>query len=375
MRRTGLVAHERYFWHDPGPSAGGRRPNGVWLQVDQPADHPDTKRRLLGLLEASGYADRLTRIAPRAATVEEVERFHTRAYIRKVQELSADGFGTVGRSAYVGSGSYEIALLAVGGAIAATDAVLDGNVDNAYALVRPAGHHAEQNQGMGFCLFSNVALAALHAYEARGIRRIAIVDWDVHHGNGTQQAFYENPDVLTISVHQDGRFPLETGKLDERGDGPGFGTNINVPLPPGSGHGAYEAVFEQIVTPAIDRFSPDLIFVSCGLDAGGFDSMAHMMCHTGTFAMMARHVVSAAERHCDRRLVVVHEGGYSTYHVPFCGLAVIEELHGVSAGVTDPYQGLAALPYQGLQAHQALVIDAAAAFVADIAGPGPASSY
>ena len=280
--------------------------------------------------------------------------------------MSAAGYGEVGRSAYIGAGTYEIALLAAGGAMEAVDAVLSGTVDNCYALLRPAGHHAEADSGMGFCIFNNAALAAIHARTDCGIKRIAIIDWDVHHGNGTQVAFYDDPHTLTISIHQDGRFPLHTGKLDERGEGAGFGCNINVPLPPGCGHGAYVATFEQVVAPALDAFEPDLIIVSSGYDAGGFDSMAHMMAHSDTFRMMAETVTAAADRHCGGRLVVLHEGGYSTYHVPFCGLAVIETMVGEPSGVTDPYISLANLPYQDLQPHQAAIIDAAASLLADV---------
>lgn len=282
--------------------------------------------------------------------------------------MSAAGFGEVGRSAYIGAGTYEIALLAAGGAIEAVNAVLDGTVDNCYALLRPAGHHAEPDCGLGFCIFNNAVLAAMHARAERSMSRIAILDWDVHHGNGTQTAFYSDPNTLTISIHQDGRFPLRTGKLGERGDGEGFGCNINVPLPPGCGHGAYTAAFEQVVSPALDAFKPDLIIVASGYDAGGFDSMAHMMAHSDTFRMMASSVIAAADRHTSGRLVVLHEGGYSTYHVPFCGLAVIETMVGTSSGVSDPYISIANLPYQELQPHQATIIAAAAGFIADIPG-------
>jgi acetoin utilization deacetylase AcuC-like enzyme len=366
MRRTGLVASERYFWHDPGPSSGGRRPDGITLQIAEAADHPDTKRRLLGLLEASGYVDNLIRVRPRMATRMEIGRFHTARYMAEIEAMSAAGYGEVGRSAYVGAGTFEIACLAVGGAIEAVDAVLNGTVDNCYALLRPAGHHAVADSGMGFCIFNNAALGAMHARAERGIGRIAIVDWDVHHGNGTQDAFYDDPNTLTISIHQDGRFPLRTGKLDERGSGSGVGANINIPLPPGCGHGAYAAVFSDVVMPALEKFQPDLIIVSSGYDAGGFDSMAHMMAHSDTFRLMAAGVVDAATRLCAGRLVVLHEGGYSTYHVPFCGLAVIETMVGHPSGVADPYISLAHLPYQDLQPHQATIIDAAAQFVADL---------
>jgi acetoin utilization deacetylase AcuC-like enzyme len=366
MRRTGLVTHERYFWHDVGPSAGGRRPNGETLQVAEPADLAETKRRLLGLLDATGYSDHLTRLAPRTATVDEVLRFHTQRYLDELRTKSTDGFGEVGKSAYVGAGTYDIAMLAAGGALTATEAVCHGRVDNAYALIRPAGHHAEPDRGLGFCLLNNGVLAAMHARATLGIGRVVILDWDVHHGNGTQLAFTDNPEVLTLSIHQDGRFPSWTGKLDERGEGPGFGSNINVPLPPGSGHGAFMATMERVIVPALDRFRPELIIVSSGYDAGGFDSMAHMMAHSGTFRSMAADVVAAAARHAHGRLVVLHEGGYSTYHVPFCGLAVIEEMTGIPSDVADPFITLADLPYQDLQPHQAHVIDQAAAFVGDI---------
>jgi acetoin utilization deacetylase AcuC-like enzyme len=175
--------------------------------------------------------------------------------------------------------------------------------------------------------------------------------------------------VLTISIHQDGRFPTDTGGLDERGDGAGFGANLNIPLMPGCGHGAYVAAFDEVVVPALERFEPDLLIVASGYDAGGFDSMAHMMCHSGTFGALASMMVDVADRHCDGRLVVLHEGGYSPFHVPFCGLAVIEQMVGEPSGVADPYATLAILPYQDLQPHQAELIALAAALVADVPAP------
>ena len=368
MRRTGLVTHERYFWHDPGPSAGGRRPDGTVLQIGEPADHPDTKRRLLGLLEATGYADHLVRIAPVAASVDDVAAFHTRDYIAEVERLSAVGFGEVGRSAYIGSGTYEIALLAAGGAITAVEAVLDGRVDNAYALIRPAGHHAEAGRGLGFCMFNNAVVAALSARRTHDVGRVAILDWDVHHGNGTELAFAEDPDTLTISIHQDGRFPSWSGGLDARGTGAGFGTNLNIPLPPGSGHGAYRAAMDRVVVPALRRFRPELLIVSSGFDAGAFDAMANMILHAGTFSTMAADVVGLVEDGDVGHLVVLHEGGYSPFHVPFCGLAVIEQLTGIPSGIADPFASIADLPYQGLQVHQDAVISAAASMVAEVPG-------
>jgi acetoin utilization deacetylase AcuC-like enzyme len=363
---TGIVLHEHYYWHDPGSAAGGRRPNGATLEVAGHAESPETKRRFHGLLAATGYLDHLTQIKPRHADLSEVLRFHTADYVNTVRAMSIAGFGDAGKEAFVGFGSYEIALLSVGGAIEAVDAVLAGRVRNAYALIRPPGHHAEADRGMGFCLFNNVALAAMHARSERNVSRIAIVDWDVHHGNGTQAAFYDNPDVLTISVHQDGRYPLQTGKLNERGEGAGVGANINIPLPPGSGHGAYIATLEQVIVPALDQFKPELVLVASGFDAGGYDTMANMICHSDTFRQMAMAVQAAADRHGGGRLVATHEGGYSPFHVPFCGLAALEGFTGIPSGVEDPYASLSRLPYQELQAHQAAVIDQAAAFVTEI---------
>jgi acetoin utilization deacetylase AcuC-like enzyme len=364
VRATGIVTHERYYWHDNGSAAGTRRSDGVVLQPGEHVESPESKRRLHSLLAATGYLDRLVPIAPRPATLVELLRFHTEQYVESV--AAAEGWAALGPSAFLGPGSYDIARLSAGGVIAATDAVLAGDVTNAYALVRPPGHHAEAERAMGFCIFANVALAALHATAVHGVDRIAIVDWDVHHGNGTQAAFYTNPDVLTISIHQDGRFPRWTGRLDERGEGSGRGANINVPLPPGSGHGAYIDVFERVVRPALERFRPEMIFVACGYDAGAYDPMAHMMAHTGTYRAMADALVDIAAEFAHDRLVVAHEGGYSSFHVPFCGLAVFESLTGQPSGVADPFSEVARLPYQDLQPHQAAVIDVAAAFVNEV---------
>ena len=366
-RRTGLVTHERYYWHDNGPAAGTARPDGWAIEPGSHVESPESKRRLHTLLAATGYIDRLTAIAPRPATRDEVLRFHTPGHVDVV--ASAAPWTSIGRQAVVGPGSYEIALLAAGGVIAATDAVLAGDVTNAYALVRPPGHHAERDRAMGFCLFGNIAIAALHARAIRGVRRIAVVDWDVHHGNGTQAAFYADPEALTISVHQDGRFPRDTGSLSEQRRGAPFGTNINVPLPPGSGHGAFLDVFERVVVPALQRFRPELVFVASGYDAGAYDPMAHMMAHAGTYRAMAEAVVGVADDLADGRLVVVHEGGYSAFHVPFCGLAVLEAMSGDTSGIDDPFASVAGLPYQGLQPHQAAIIDVAAAYVDELDSP------
>ncbi len=356
---TGLVAHERYFWHDTGNHAGLMPPRGM-LQPYRHYEHGETKRRLLNLLRVSGLAEQLVAIEPRPATVAEVERLHTPRYIEHVRTLS-DGFGgDAGEpTTRVPPGGFETALLAVGGAIAAVDAVLDGRVTNAYALVRPPGHHALADQGMGFCIFGNTALAALHARHARGLARVAILDWDVHHGNGTQAAFWDDPTVLAISLHQDDCFPGGSGGVAERGGAGALGSTINVPLPPGSGGDAYRLAFDTIVEPAIRAFQPDLILVASGLDASMYDPLARMCLFAGDYRDLARRVRLLAEDVCGGRLVAIHEGGYSAEYVPFCGHAIIEELAGLEPMIDDPFAlGRVSSPIV-LQPHQVAAVEAA----------------
>jgi acetoin utilization deacetylase AcuC-like enzyme len=315
------------------------------------------------LVERSGLLARLTPVAPRPATRDEVLRVHTAQYLDSLIARSAAGGGDAGDGETpFGSDSAEIAMLAAGGTIAAVEAVHAGTVANAYALVRPPGHHSGPDYGMGFCLINNVAIAARHAQDALGARRVAIVDWDVHHGNGTQAIFWEDPDVLFISLHQDNCFPADSGTVAQRGSGAGLGMTINVPLPGASGAGAYMAAIERVVVPALARHRPELILASNGLDAGGMDPLARQSVTSDTYRDMAAAMRTAAEDLCGGRLVIVHEGGYDPASSPFCGLAVVEGLAGVRTEVSDPYlPGLARLPEQDLLAHHAAAVDAAVA--------------
>jgi acetoin utilization deacetylase AcuC-like enzyme len=360
---TGLVWHERYMWHDAGRWPGIVPPGGL-MQPHETVEHPDAKRRLYNLIEVSGLAASLTRVDPQPASDDDLARFHDRGYLDRLRELSAGFGGDAGEVAPFGPGSYEIARLAVGGIIQAVDAVLAGRLANAYALVRPPGHHAEPGRGRGFCLLGNIAIAVKHAQAVRGVGRVAIVDWDVHHGNGTQGAFYGDPSVLTISLHQDRLYPLESGAVDENGDGKGRGLNINVPLPPGCGDGAYRAAIERVVLPALCRARPELIVVGCGFDASFLDPMGRMLCHSGTYREMTRMLMIAARDLCGGRLVLCHEGGYSPAYTPACGLAVIEELAGARTAYED-FAGTwaAAIGGQELAAHQEAAIAAAVPLV------------
>lgn len=366
--RTGFVWHELYAWHDTGHAVISQPPD-LWYQPEEHVESPESKRRLRNLLDVAGVLGGLVSIAPRPATEDELARFHDRGYIARIKEMSAGRGGDAGIRATFGNSGFEIACLSAGGVIAAVDAVLDGRADNAYALVRPPGHHAERAVGMGFCIFNNLVVAALHARHARGVGRIAIVDWDVHHGNGTQKAFWDDPDTLFISLHQAGLFPPGSGWTTERGSDAAPGTTINLPLPPGSGKGAYLAAFDRVVLPAIERFRPELIFVSSGFDSAGYDPLGRMILSGLSYRAMTRRLLEIAGRLGHGRVVMAHEGGYSTSHVPFCGLHVIEEMSGLSSDVPDRFEArLDDLPYQDLQPHQEAVVAAVEPFVADVPG-------
>jgi len=357
---TGWVWHERYAWHDARGLMDSAPPEALF--EPQPSlESGDTKRRMRNLVDASGLLAALTEVAARPADDVTLRMIHDPAYIEEIRAASAAVGGDAGHWTPYGRGTYAIAALAAGGCIAAVDAVLDGLVANAYALVRPPGHHAGPAGGCGYCVFSNVALAALHLRRDRGLDRIAIVDWDVHHGNGTQATFWEDPDVLAISLHQDSLFPVGSGRRDEVGAGAGEGATINVPLPAGAGRAAYLDAFDRVVRPALDRFAPDFVLVASGLDASMCDPLGRMNLTSECFGLLTDRILAAAGELCDGRLVLCHEGGYSSAYVAYCGLAIVERLAGVTTGVVDPWldddRTVAALP---LRADEAAAVDAAA---------------
>ena len=309
----------------------------IALKHVEPISHvesPDSKRRIHSLVQVSGLGRQLDIIDPFPAGEEALLRFHTLEYLEKLRSMSNREGGDAGECTPFSPGAYEIALLSCGGVIAAAENVVRGVVKNAYALVRPPGHHAERDRGRGFCMLSNVAVATMHIMAEYKLDRVAIIDWDVHHGNGTQQAFWESRNVLFVSVHQDRQYPLDTGMASETGEGVGKGSTLNIPLPPGCGHGAYLYAMEMACK-AAEAHNPELIIVSCGFDAAWTDPLGAMMCHSGTFREMTRMVRSVAERKCSGKLLMVHEGGYSSLYAPFCGLAVMEELTGIKTEVSS----------------------------------------
>ncbi len=365
---TGFLWDERYMWHDARTFAEVLPPELLFEPEPSP-ESPATKRRFKNLVDASGMAAHLHWLAPRPATEAEILRLHTAAYVARIRAESAGTGGEAGEWTPFGRGSYEVALLAAGGAITAVDAVLDGAVDNVYALVRPPGHHAEPDRGRGYCIFGNTAVAALHARQARAIARVAIVDWDVHHGNGTETAFEGDPTVLAISLHQQNHYPAGRGETVDNGLGAGAGATLNIPLPAGGGRSAYTAAFDRVVLPALARFRPELIIVASGLDASAMDPSARMNLTPPCYGVLTRMLMDAADRMCEGRLVFVHEGGYSSMLVPYCGLAVLEELTGHRTGVPLDQLVDGAPQTIPLHDHERANIDAAAALVERVPSP------
>jgi acetoin utilization deacetylase AcuC-like enzyme len=246
-------------------------------------------------------------------------------------------WGEIDEDTVLSSGSFEAALYAAGGSINAVSAVMKGEVRNAYALLRPPGHHATKDHAMGFCIFNNTVIAAHHARNAFGLERIMIVDWDVHHGNGTQDAFYADPGVLFVSLHQENWYPKHAGELEQVGIGTGAGYTVNIPLPAGTGDRGYRAAFEQLVVPIGLQYQPQLLIITAGQDANWLDPLAQMMVTMGGFRQISTMMVNLAEEVCDGRLVMLQAGGYSTAYVPYCTVAAVEPLLGVDSGLLELY--------------------------------------
>ncbi len=287
-----LVTHDACLAHDTGP----------W--------HPECPDRLRSVLRALAAPpfDRLRRITAPAASVEQLVRVHPDRQIAAILDLAPSPGETIALDpdTIVSAGSREAALRAAGGACAGVDAVMGGEVRRAFIAVRPPGHHAERERAMGFCLFSNAAIAARHAQARWGAGRVAVVDFDVHHGNGTQDICAPDPSLFYASSHQFPCYP-GTGRAGERGVA---GNVVNVPLPPGAGSDAFRAAWSETILPALDRFAPALLIVSAGFDAHLADPLAQLRLQTGDFAWITEALLRVAARHCQGQVVSVLEGGY-----------------------------------------------------------------
>ncbi len=321
-RRTGLVFDERCFGHRNPPSGP------PWLAVP-PFERPERLAATFRALEGSGILRHLERMPARSAPRAALELVHDASHVERVL-LEPRTMTRLDHEAWIGPGSGTAALLAVGGMLEAVASVVAGEVDNAFVLARPPGHHAEAARSMGFCLFNATAVAARWAQLARGAARVAILDWDVHHGNGTEAIFRDDASVLTLSLHQDGLYPADTGQVGTPGE-----AIVNVPLPPGTGDAGYELAFERVVEPAIRAFAPDLLLIGAGQDAAASDPLGRMAVTVPGFRDWAERAVALAQECCGGRLVAFLEGGYSLRHLPAANLAILEAL----AGLPPSFEG------------------------------------
>lgn len=296
--KLGWIYDRRFLQHDTGPT------------------HPEGPQRLESILAALHQADLLHRLEPLefgAASPEVLALVHDPAYVHLVRLACDEGFTFIGsEDTRICRWSYDVAALAAGGVLAACHAVSEGRVLRAFCAVRPPGHHAESDRAQGFCLFNNVALAAEYFLRSRHVQRVAIVDLDVHHGNGTQRIFESRADVLYISLHErPGSLPFPgTGEADEIGAGEGMGYTLNIPLAPGSGESEYRAAFETRVIPTLAGYRPQILLISAGFDALAWDRVSQISLPPRAFAWMTQQLVRAAESSAEGRIVSVLEGGY-----------------------------------------------------------------
>ncbi len=300
--------------------------------------HVENNRRTgktMALLEKRGLLDAMHPLPVEPIDLPALHRIHTPDYVQHIRRLAAAGGGMLDFETYATATSYDVALMAAGAAIAVTRAVVSGRARNGISIMRPPGHHALPAQAMGFCIFANAALAAKAAQAEMGLERILIIDWDVHHGNGTEAIFYEDPTVAFISYHQ---YPLwpGTGALEDIGRGLGTGYTMNIPMPMGAGDTAYLRAFDLLVVPFARRFQPQLILVSSGYDAHWQDPLAQMALTLNGYAQLARRARLLAEELCQGRLVVLLEGGYHLTAVSYGVLNTVRALMGQEDAVEDP---------------------------------------
>src|SRR5262245_34716833 len=311
MLRTGIVVDARYQNHYTG------------------RNHPERPARIGTLLSlVEGYQrPGIKRFEPRPATREEIALVHDPAHIGRVAATAEQNYFAFDADTPVSSQSYTTALLATGGLLTLLEATMTREVDNGFALVRPPGHHAERNRPMGFCLFNSAAIGAQYLRERFGLTRVLVMDWDVHHGNGTQHSFYDDPGVLYVSTHQYPYYP-GTGALGEVGQGQGEGYTLNLPLSAGCGDAEYQEVFEFVIDPICRQFNPEFVLISAGFDAHVRDPLGGMEVTEAGFGTMARILLRVAQENAQGRCVALLEGGYDLEGLQKSVLRVIDEMGG-----------------------------------------------
>ncbi len=309
-KKTGVVQDKRYLQH----SAGSYHP-----------ESPERLAAVYNLVNNPSMAPKFTQIAPREATHKEIELIHSSSYVEYIASTDGQDSVSLDPDTATSPESYQIAKLAVGGLCNAIDAVMDKKVDNAFALVRPPGHHAERDGAAGFCIFNNVAIGAMHAITNYNLKKILIVDWDLHHGNGTQHSFYEDPRILYFSTHQYPYYP-GTGSLQEVGRGKGEGYTINVPLSVGAGDASFVKIFRKVLQPVALEFKPELVLLSAGFDTYYQDPLGGMRVTPDGFAALTRILMDIAEDTCNGKFVAVLEGGYHIAGLTDSVKAVLEEM-------------------------------------------------
>jgi acetoin utilization deacetylase AcuC-like enzyme len=307
--RTGIVKDARFANHhmEPGHVESPERIVALNRMVDEEVRFP------------------FLAVTPRAATEEEIALIHDPSYVRLIKSTAGRERVALDPDTSTSALTWETALLAAGGCLAATDLILEGKARNGMALVRPPGHHAESNAARGFCIFNNIAIAAEHLIRERGLKRVLIADWDLHHGNGTQHAFYDRADVLFFSTHQYPFYP-GSGHWSETGEGPGEGFTFNVPLEPGKTDADYAFIFKRLLGPAAKRFEPEFILVSAGFDIYGGDPLGGMDVSPEGFGALAAILTGLADELCGGRILIVLEGGYNLLGLREGGKAVLEQL-------------------------------------------------
>jgi acetoin utilization deacetylase AcuC-like enzyme len=322
MTKTAIVYTPKYLNHNPGPS------------------HPESPKRLKVMMEALSSrniidGERCKIFEPYPAHIDDVELIHHPDYIRLVNRVCSSGGGLLDLGdTEVSPESFEVALYAVGGGLKAVDLILAKKVENAFAFVRPPGHHAGPYTASGFCIFNNIAIAAMYLLRRVKLDRVLILDVDAHHGNGTQEVFYDTDQVLFISLHQDPRGFPGTGFVDEIGEKDGLGYKVNFPFPFKTGDETYEKAFRQVVAPIVEQYRPQFILVSAGFDGHFSDTVAELSLTVNGYMRTFRHILDYASKLCQGKLAVLLEGGYNLNVIGKIATGVVAEMAGIQRSFT-----------------------------------------